>query len=423
MRIAFLLDQFPALSETFMLYQITGMIERGHEVDIYSNYLGNIAQVHPEVESYNLLERCIHFQMPDNYLLRGLRALNCIAAKGWRKPAACLRSLNVFKYGKQAASLRLFYSASRFMGRPPYDIIHCQLGFLGLQGLLFRDLGALEGKLITSFRGSDFMLYLSMFGENYFDDLFARGDLFLPVCESMKRQMLELGCEEKKIVVHRSGLDFNSFVCTARRGRSDDRVRLVTLARLVESKGVEYGIRAVAKLAKHYRNLEYQIVGDGPLKEDLQRLIRELDLDGTVKLLGWKQRLEAIEILNQSDIMIAPSVTAKNKAQEGIPNVLKEAMVMGLPVISTQHGGIPELVIDGVSGFLVPEGDVDALAEKLAYTIEHPELWTQMSNAGRAIVEESYDLHKLNDRLVEIYQQLIASSSTTEAGSIKLGQS
>ena len=76
---------------------------------------------------------------------------------------------------------------------------------------------------------------------------------------------------------------------------------------------------------------------------------------------------------------------------------------MGLPVIGTQHGGIPELIEDGVSGFLVPERDVDHLVEKLAYLIEHPEVWLAMGQAGRAYVEEHYDINKLNDQLVEIY--------------------
>jgi colanic acid/amylovoran biosynthesis glycosyltransferase len=80
-------------------------------------------------------------------------------------------------------------------------------------------------------------------------------------------------------------------------------------------------------------------------------------------------------------------------------------MAMGLPVISTAHGGIPELVEDGISGFLVSERDTDAIAAKINYLIEHPALWSEMGRAGRARVEAKYDTNKLNDELVEIYQQ------------------
>jgi colanic acid/amylovoran biosynthesis glycosyltransferase len=95
-------------------------------------------------------------------------------------------------------------------------------------------------------------------------------------------------------------------------------------------------------------------------------------------------------------------------------NTLKEAMAMGLPVISTLHGGIPELVKDGISGFLVPERDVDAIAQRLIYLIEHPEIWPQMGKAGRAYVETHYNLNDLNDELVRIYQRVSNNLDSAE---------
>ena len=92
--------------------------------------------------------------------------------------------------------------------------------------------------------------------------------------------------------------------------------------------------------------------------------------------------------------------------QEGIPVVLMEAMARGLPVISTFHSGIPELVIDRKTGLLVHERDADALSEKLEYLITHPEMQKKMGQEGRKYVEAHYDINKLNDRLLEIYQSL-----------------
>lgn len=112
-------------------------------------------------------------------------------------------------------------------------------------------------------------------------------------------------------------------------------------------------------------------------------------------------------MLEGADILLAPSVTGSDGNQEGIPVAIMEAMAVGSLIISTRHSGIPELVQDGVSGFLVPERDVDALAEKLIYLIEHPEIWPEMGQAGRAFVEANYDISKLNDSLVDIYQQLL----------------
>lgn len=371
MRVAFILVKFPLLSETFILNQIVGVINRGHEVDIYTYKLGDTSNMHPDVEKYRLLDRT-YYVVPKrltNYFLRGLKGL--------------IQLLN------------------------PYDIIHCQFGPLGQKVMLLRNFGILKGKLITSFRGFDISKYIQQYGSNVYSQLFEQGDLFLTACENFKHQLLKLGCNEKKAIVLRSGIDCDKFAFAPRRPDPDGRIRIVTTGRLVEKKGIEYGIRAVAKLTKINQNLEYQIIGDGPLRENLQQLIQELDLSDTVKLLGWKQQQEVVDILDRAHILIAPSVTAKNGDREGIPNVLKEAMAMGLPVISTRHSGIPELVKDGITGFLVPERDVDALAEKLSDLIENPQLWGQLGESGRKLVEDEYDSNKLNDELVEIYQQLL----------------
>ncbi|MEN9223394.1 MAG: glycosyltransferase, partial [Thermostichus sp. BF3_bins_97] len=104
---------------------------------------------------------------------------------------------------------------------------------------------------------------------------------------------------------------------------------------------------------------------------------------------------------------LAPSVTASDGNQDAPVNVLKEAMAMGLPVISTWHGGIPELVQEGVSGFLVPERDPQALAERLSYLIQHPQRWSEMGRAGRSFVERVFDLETLNDELVRQYQRIL----------------
>lgn len=245
-------------------------------------------------------------------------------------------------------------------------------------------------------------------GQTIYTELFGTGDFFLANCDFFRQRVVKLGCDPNKIVVHRSGLDCSKFIFIPRYPQPDGQVRIATTGRLVEKKGIEYAIRAIAKQAKVYPKLEYNIIGDGPLRETLQQLIQHLNVSHIVKLLGWKHEQEIIEILNQSHIFIAPSVTAQDGNQDAPINVLKEAMATGLPVISTYHGGIPELVEDGVSGFLVPERDVDTLAERLDYLIKHSENWAEMGCAGRAFVETHYDLHKLNDRLVEIYQHMLA---------------
>ena len=414
MRIAFIVVRFPVLSEKFILNQITGLIDRGHEVDIYTWDWGDVSKVHSDVEKYQLLDHTYPLEprIPKNILWRAIKGIVLLSTNFYKDPLLVLRSLNFLKYGKQALSLKLLYQVIPLL-KKSYDIIHCQFGTVSFRGISFRNLiqnlTGSQPKLITTFRGYDISYILQEKGDRFYDRLWKTGDLFLANCEFFKQRVIELGGSSQKTFVHRSGLDCNKFIFTPRHPSPDGKVRIVTTGRLVEKKGIEYAIRAVAKQAKISPNIEYNIIGDGYLKADLMQLIQELNIGEIVKLLGWKNEQEIIEILDRCHIFIAPSVTAKNGDQDAPINVLKEAMAMGLPVISTYHGGIPELVEDGISGFLVPERDSEALAEKLAYLIEHPKIWLQMGKAGRAHVEEKYDINKLNDELVTIYEQLLNS--------------
>ena len=412
MKIAFIFGQFPVISESFILNQITGVIDRGHEVDIYAlqGPPPNQTTVHADVERYRLLERTYYPPTrPERHFLRPLKGYGLLLANLHKQSLSCLKVLDASKYGKYAKSWLLFYRAIPFLGQGPYDIIHCQFGTFGPIGLRLRQAGLIQGKLITTFRGSDISRYVQKCGKTVYDDLFREGDFFLTNCEFFRRKAIQLGCPEDRIVVHGSGIDCSRFAFKPRHLPTDGRVRIATTGRLVEKKGIEYSIRAIAQLAQSYPNIEYNIIGDGPLKEDFQRLIQDLKIDHLVKLLGWKNQQEIIDILDTCQIFIAPSVTAKDGNQDAPVNTLKEAMAMGIPVISTHHGGIPELVEDGVSGFLTPERDANAISEKLRDLIANPEVWPQIGKAGRAQVEKLYDLKKLNDELVELYQQLLHS--------------
>lgn len=412
MRVAFLVFYFPVLSQTFVLNQITGLLDRGHEVDIYTNHLVSNSKVHPDVENYRLLERTYSPKIPSNRFWCVLKGLGLLLRYGYKNPLAVIRSLNFFKYGKPAASLTLLYMTVLMLRQKKnYDIIHCHFGQAGLQAAILREIGVLQGKVITTFHGNDITTYLKKEGNHAYHLLFELGDFFQPISNRWQRRLIELGCNSE-IMVHRMGIDCGKFAFIPRKLRPDGQVKIVTIARLVEKKGVEYAIRAVAEIAKSKPNIiEYTIVGDGPLNKDLQQLIQKLEVSESVNILGWRQQEEVVEILHNSDILLAPSVTSKDGDQEGIPVALMEAMAMGMPIISTQHSGIPELVENGVSGFLVPERNVEILTEKLSYLVEHPEIWASMGAAGRRFVEEHYNIERLNDQLVRTYQRLLTSKN------------
>lgn len=410
MKIAFILGDFPVLSETFIINQIIGLIEDGNEVDIYGSLPENMSKVHPDVENFNLLSNTYyHPKISRNYFWRFLKAIWLILANFGKLPLLW-RSLNFIRYGKKALSLRLLYLIIPFLKNSrPYDIIHCQFGTHALDGMILRDIGAIQGKLITSFRGYDISRYVQEEGDNVYNKLFIKGDYFLANCEYFRQKAIKLGCNSQKISVQGSGIECNRFPFIPRNLQPNSKIHIVTIGRLVEKKGIEYSIRAISQIVGTYSNIEYSIIGDGYLRTELEQLIQSLNLTDKVHLLGWKNQTEIVEILNQAHIFIAPSVTSSNGDQDAPVNTLKEAMLMGLPVISTYHGGIPELVQDGISGFLVPERNADAIAERLIYLIEHPEIWVHLGIAGRKFVETHYDNNKLNNQLVQIYHNVLAN--------------
>lgn len=406
MKIAFLVWRFPVLSEPFILNQITGLIDRGHEVDIYACAVDQDAshettKVHPVVEQYRLLERTYYApQRPKNETWRWLKGLGLFLINFAKNPSICCKLANQL-------SSKLFYRAIPFLDKKSYDIIHCQFGTLGLVGLSLLETGVISGKLITTFRGIDISRYVQEQGRQIYSQLFEKGSFFLANCEFFRQRAISIGCDPQHILVHGSGIDCRKFAFTPRQFPTDGIVRISTTGRLVEKKGIEYCIDAIAQIAHTHPNIEFNIIGDGPLKQDLEAQITKLNVSHLVKLLGWRNQRELVEILDDSHIFLAPSVTAADGNQDAPVNTLKEAMAMGLPVISTYHGGIPELVEDGVSGFLVPERDAGAIAAKLQYLIEHPEIWEQMGLAGRLQVETKYDMEALNNELVELYQLVV----------------
>lgn len=412
MRIAFIVKRFPCLSETFVLNQITGLIDLGHEVDIFADRADNNSKMHEDVTKYRLLDRVIYplninHPLPKQKILRILKGLSLTLQYLPKRPKAVLRSLNPFKYGMNVASFYYLFMIVPFLDKMPYDIIHCHFGQSGNKAVFLRELGAIDGKLITTFHGFDITTYLRTNGNHVYDNLFKKGDLFLPISNCWKEKLIGMGCPENKIVVHRMGIDVQKFAIAQHKIPGNKTVRILTVARLVEKKGVRYGIQAFAKTLKKYPYVEYMIAGDGPLKGELADLIKQLSISKNVKLLGWKDQEEILLLLNRADILLAPSVTSEDGNQEGIPVVIMEALARGIPVISTYHSGIPELVDDGVSGFLVPERDADSLSDRLTYLLDHPEVWPKMGEEGRNKVEKNYNINILNNQLVNLFRGLL----------------
>jgi colanic acid/amylovoran biosynthesis glycosyltransferase len=211
MKIAVIVLEFPSLNETFILDHITGLIDRGHDVHIYATAPKELSKVHEEVKSYDLLSRTVYrdsekFARPHNPILCELKGAPLLARGLLKNRKATLNSLNVFRLGREASSLSALYKVAPFLNFGAYDIVHCHFPQNGQLAVFLRELGAIEGKIVTSFHGYQRRYFAKEGKERAFDDLFKKGDLFLCCSEHMKRWFEGVGLEAEKAVVHRYGV-------------------------------------------------------------------------------------------------------------------------------------------------------------------------------------------------------------------------
>jgi colanic acid/amylovoran biosynthesis glycosyltransferase len=407
MRIAFLLNFFPKTSETFILNQIVGLIERGHTVDIFARYPDIDDPVHSDVEKYKLIDQTRYLAIARSRNRRLLAGAKSILRWDWGRLSHLLRSTNAFRCGEAAQQLLL---DALFVETPSkasaYDVIHCHFGTAGIFGQHLREIGVIKGALLTTFHGYDIGSYVAQNGAGIYADLFRKGEALTCSSNFIRGKLIAAGCDPAKIFLFKLGTDLTKFHFLERRIGSDGSIRLITVARLVEKKGLQYSIRAVANLVRQFPELDYTIVGDGYLRRDLSLLIEQLNLRENVRLVGWKTQEEIRQLFAKSHIFVLASVSSSDGDFEGQGLVLQEAQAMGLPVICTNHNGFPESIVDGQTGFLVSERDAEALSLKLEELICQPNLCCSMGKKGRVFVETEFDLRKRNDALVELYRDV-----------------
>ncbi len=411
MRIAQIVYTFPVYSESFIMDQITGLLSAGHEVGVFGMDEPTEKVVHPQVEQYRILDRT-HYLPPRANSKRGLmkQALRAVLAK-----PTLLSTVGMRPGYPRRDRLHMLARLGGYLRAktPDYELVHCQFGDVALTQ--WPSKFAWDAKLIVNFRGHDFSSEPLQRGESVFDAVFHEADAVLVVCKYAIDKLVELGCPREKILVHHSGTDLTDFAFQERVPDRSGQVRLLTVARLAETKGIDYTLRAVARLVHDQQlNLRYDIVGHGEEEQSLKQLASELKLDDYVVFHGAQPRPVVREMLHAHHVFVLHSVTASDGAMEGIPGSVREAMATGMPVVSTLHSGIPELVVDGESGYLVPERDVDALADRIRRLVTRPEQWAEMGRKGRERVEDGFEIDGLNRRLERVYRHVLAGKVPAE---------
>ncbi|MBA3751678.1 glycosyltransferase [Candidatus Dependentiae bacterium] len=346
---------FPKLSETFVINQVVGLIEKGHDVSIWAK-TAEENKVHEAVNAYNLVAKTYYGELPPDL--------------------------------------------------ETYDVVICQFGPLGNEFLHLKQSLKLKAKLVTFFRGFDISQYLYE-NEGCYDVLLKKCDLIATNCDFFRKRLLALGSDPKKTIVYHSAIDCSKFPYTYHATSNKEVTNIITVGRLVEKKGMDDVVEAVQKVLAKGKNVHLTIIGEGyRAKKNLKKLVAQLGINDSVTFAGWRTSAEIARYLKESDIFVLASKTARNFDQDAIPNVIKEAMASGLPVISTRHGGIPELIEDGINGCLVDEGHSDQIANRIIYLMDNPDLRATFSINGRRAVEQLFDITKKADELSDILKNL-----------------
>lgn len=410
LKVAFLIaERFPEPIGSFLLDQITSFIEKGINIKVFVLHKKESAE-HENIKKYNVLERTAFLNVPKKEYVRFFDALPILVRGLFTNPIKVLKSFNVKRYGKMALTLNFLYWYNALPKlQQEFDIIHCHFGVVGLMGLYLKDIG-LKGKLVTSFYGSDIANYPKKVGEEVYVPLFKTGDIFIANSNTVKKNLMKYGCPEEKIAnIIPVAIKSDKFVPSGKSKKPKDYIRILTVGRLMEEKGHIYALEAIAEIVKrNYHKIKYVIVGDGPEREKLQDLVSKLQIERYVDFLGRVDDKEIIEQYKMAHIFILPSIHAtKYFSEEGQGMVNQEAQLMELPVISTNVGGIPEGMLDGKSGFVVPEKNSNAIAEKIEVLINNPPLREKMGKEGRKFVKSRYAPEKMAEDLIEVYKNIL----------------
>lgn len=293
-------------------------------------------------------------------------------------------------------------------------LIHAHFGPMGLRALpLARALGT---PLVVTFQGYDATVYdeHAMRSRHYSHRVYLRqrkvldkgAAIFIAVSHFIRDEMIRQGFSASKIAVHYVGVD-TTFFCPDPKVRREPIVLFV--GRLAEKKGCEYLVRAMVKVQATFPHTELVIIGDGPLRGELEALTGK-NLQ-RYRFLGFQTPQQVKYWMNRAQVFAAPSIRARSGDAEGYPNVFAEAQAMELPVVSFASDGVREAVSDGETGLLAPEGDAGGLASHLEKLVGNSEFCARMGEAARKRVCTDFNLRVQTRKLEELYVKVLGRST------------
>ncbi len=293
------------------------------------------------------------------------------------------------------------------------DLMHIYFGHTGVHLLPFIE--QWDKPCVVSFHGADVAQKPEI--KDYpakLRRLFNAVPLVFARSQSLVDRLVHLGCPPEKLRINRTGIPLNEFPFVDREPPQDGKWRVVQACRLIPKKGVATSLRAFAIFKKDNPGAEFFIAGKGPLQSELEMLAGGLGILRDVHFVGFLPQPKLLELYASSHLFLHPSEISPNQDQEGVPNSVLEAMATGLPVVATRHGGIPEAVDHGRTGFLVAEEDHVGLANAMQLITSSPASLKQMGERAHAAVVERFGQDAQIDQLESFYEEAITMNGAAE---------
>jgi colanic acid/amylovoran biosynthesis glycosyltransferase len=293
------------------------------------------------------------------------------------------------------------------------DLMHIYFGHTGVHLLPFIE--QWHRPCVVSFHGADVAHKPEI--KDYpgkLQRLFKAVPLVFARSQSLAGRLTQLGCPPEKLRINRTGIPLSDFPLVHREPPEDGKWKVAQASRLIPKKGVATSLRAFAVFKKDYPAAQLFIAGKGPLQAELEMLAGGLGIARDVHFLGFLSQSKLRDLYASSHVFLHPSEISPNQDQEGVPNSVLEAMATGLPIVATRHGGIPEAVDHGRTGFLVSEEDHVALAQAMQLIASSPILLKEMGARAHIAVKERFDQETQIEQLESFYEEAITMNGAAK---------
>lgn len=415
-KVAFLLNEFPALTETFILNQIVFLIDKGVDIHIFSLYPGDFSSLHDQYKRYDLEKKVTYVAtIPQSPISRFREAYRFFRQQDFMIACgAAIKCINPFKNGLSGLKITHFLHCIRIWRIHRFDLVHAHFGIMGVFFANFVSQGLFKSiPFLVSFHGYDLIPNHKLENIKNYENLFSFGKIFTVNSRYTMGLILKLDQKlDSRIRLLPMGLDTRLFDVEThmKKENHSDVFKLVYLGRLVEWKGADQAIKILEMIIMKYgiKNIELNIIGKGPMYSDLENMIIDKELQSFINLRGGQDQSIVRAILSEADLFLYSGREDKKTGRaENQGLVLMEAQSMGVPVVAFAIGGVGEGIIDQETGLLIPAGDIEGFADSVVGLLLDKDKRKAMGVAARKFVKEKFDNHVLGNQLLEIYQEVL----------------